>query len=93
MHLLFCNLTFNDILANSIMLPRLLSDILVPPSERIISYECVVILLVTVLLGLTIRLNRCRTMITSPYCDYASLFKLSYGAFSLTMDCHLLWCS
>ncbi|XP_059912155.1 olfactory receptor 52D1-like [Gadus macrocephalus] len=131
MYLLFCNLTFNDILGNSIMVPRLLADILVPPSERIISYyECVVqaftthvfatashtvlmimafdryvaicnplryttimnnkmviklsasawgvaIVLVAVLLGLTIRLNRCRTLITNPYCDNASLFKLS----------------
>jgi olfactory receptor len=131
MYLLFCNLTFNDILGNSIMVPRLLADILVPPSERFISYyECVVqaftthmfatashtvlmimafdryvaiciplryttimnnkmvikltasawgvaIVLVAVLLGLTIRLNRCRTMITNPYCDNASLFKLS----------------
>ena len=131
MYLLLCNLTFNDILGNSIILPRLLSDILVPPSERFISYDkCVVqaftahmfatashtvlmimafdryvaicnplqyatimnnkmvikltvsawgvsIVLVAVLLGLTIRLNRCRTMITNPYCDNASLFKLS----------------
>lgn len=43
MYLLFCNLPINDILGNSIMLPRLLSDILRPPSERLISYyECVV---------------------------------------------------
>ena len=131
MYLLLCNLTFNDILGNSIMLPRLLSDILVPPSERLISYyECVVqaftthtfatashtvlmimafdryvaicnplryatimnnkmvikltasawgvaFVLVAVLLGLTIRLSRCRTVITNPYCDNASLFKLS----------------
>ncbi|XP_076025337.1 olfactory receptor 52N4-like [Genypterus blacodes] len=33
--------------------------------------------LVTILLGLTVRLNRCRTLITNPYCDNASLFKLS----------------
>ncbi|XP_059912153.1 olfactory receptor 52N5-like [Gadus macrocephalus] len=131
MYLLFCNLPINDIIGNSIMLPRLLRDILVPPSERIISYyECVVqaffshmfgtasyailmimafdryvaicnplryatimnnrmvikltvsawgvsFLLVAVLLGLTIRLNRCRAVITNPYCDNASLFKLS----------------
>ncbi|XP_058482548.1 olfactory receptor 52N5-like [Solea solea] len=37
----------------------------------------VALVLVGVLLGLTIRLNRCRTMIHSPYCDNASLFKLS----------------
>ena len=131
MYLLFCNLPVNDILGISIMMPRMLADILVPPSERFISYyECVVqaftahmfataahtvlmimafdryvaicnplryttimnnkmvikltasawgvaIVLVAVLLGLTIRLNRCRTMITNPYCDNASLFKLS----------------
>ncbi|XP_028277893.1 olfactory receptor 52K1-like [Parambassis ranga] len=131
MYLLFCNLPFNDIVGNSIMVPRLLSDILLPPSERLITYyECVVqaftthmfgttshtvlmimafdryvaicnplryssimtnrmvvkltvsawgaaLALVGILLGLTIRLNRCRTMIMNPFCDNASLFKLS----------------
>ncbi|XP_047463588.1 olfactory receptor 146-like [Mugil cephalus] len=131
MYLLFCNLPFNDILGNSIMVPRLLVDILQPPSKRLISYyECVVqaftthmfgttshtvlmimafdryvaicnplrygaimtnkmvvkltvsawgvaLILVGILLGLTIRLNRCRTLITNPFCDNASLFKLS----------------
>ncbi|XP_076606728.1 odorant receptor 115-15 [Chaetodon auriga] len=131
MYLLFCNLPVNDILGNSIMVPRLLSDMLQPPSERLISYyECVVqaftthmfgttshtvlmimafdryvaicnplryaaimtnkmvikltvsawgvaFVLVGILLGLTIRLNRCRTVITNPFCDNASLFKLS----------------
>ncbi|KAM4546658.1 olfactory receptor 8G17-like [Fundulus diaphanus] len=131
MYLLFCNLPFNDILGNCVMLPRVLMDILQPPSERLISYyECVVqaffshifgtashtvlmimafdryvaicnplrysalmsnrmvlkltvsawgvtFVLVGILLGLTVRLNRCRTLITNPYCDNASLFKLS----------------
>ncbi|XP_060942109.1 olfactory receptor 8G17-like [Limanda limanda] len=131
MYLLFCNMPVNDIVGNSIMLPRLLSDILRPPSERLISYyECVLqafsthmyattshtilmimafdryvaicnplryaaimtnnivvkltvsawgtaFVLVGILLGLTIRLNRCRTVITNPFCDNASLFKLS----------------
>ncbi|XP_034076564.1 olfactory receptor 146-like [Gymnodraco acuticeps] len=88
MYLLFCNLPFNDILGNSIMVPRLLLDMLKAPSERIISYpECVVQAFSThmfgttshtvLMLGLTIRLNRCRTMITNPFCDNASLFKLS----------------
>ncbi|KAG8008398.1 Olfactory receptor 52D1, partial [Nibea albiflora] len=131
MYLLFCNLPVNDILGNSIMVPRLLTDILRPSSERLISYyECVVqafsthmfgttshtvlmimafdryvaicyplrysaimsnkmvmkltvsawgvaFVLVGILLGLTLRLNRCRTMITNPFCDNASLFKLS----------------
>ncbi|XP_039633849.1 olfactory receptor 146-like [Perca fluviatilis] len=131
MYVLFCNLPFNDVLGNSIMVPRLLLDMLRPPSERIISYyECVVqafvshmfgtachtalmimafdryvaicnplryaaimtnkmvikltvsawgvaLVMVGILLGLTIRLNRCRTLIQNPYCDNASLFKLS----------------
>ncbi|XP_015254762.1 PREDICTED: putative gustatory receptor clone PTE03 [Cyprinodon variegatus] len=131
MYLLFCNLPVNDIFGNSIVLPRLLSDLLKNPSELLISYyECVVqafsthlfatschtvlmimafdryvaicnplrysaimtnrmvlkltvsawgtaFVLVGILLGLTIRLNRCRTFITNPYCDNASLFKLS----------------
>ncbi|KAM7397492.1 hypothetical protein PAMA_005677 [Pampus argenteus] len=37
----------------------------------------VAFVLVGILLGLTIRLNRCRTLIMNPYCDNASLFKLS----------------
>ncbi|XP_070839082.1 olfactory receptor 8G17-like [Chaetodon trifascialis] len=131
MYLLFCNLTFNDILGNSFLVPRLLLDMLRPPSQRLISYyECVVqaftthmfgaashtvlmimtfdryvaicnplrysaimtnkmvigltvsawgvaFVLVGILLGLTIRLNRCRTVIESLYCNNASLFKLS----------------
>ncbi|KAM4544869.1 olfactory receptor 8G17-like [Odontesthes bonariensis] len=131
MYLLFCNLPVNDVIGNSILLPRLLSDILKPPSKLLIAYyECVVqaftthmfgttshtvlmimafdryvaicnplryaaimtnkmvmkltvsawgvaFVLVGILLGLTIRLNRCRTLITNPYCDNASLFKLS----------------
>lgn len=131
MYLLFCNLPVNDVIGNSIMVPRLLMDLLRPPAERLITYyECVVqafsthmfgttshtvlmimafdryvaicnplryssimtnrmvvkltvsawgvaLVLVGVLLGLTIRLNRCRTLITNPFCDNASLFKLS----------------
>ncbi|XP_040907588.1 olfactory receptor 52N5-like, partial [Toxotes jaculatrix] len=131
MYLLFCNLSVSDIIGSTHILPRLLSDILLPPSERLITYyECVVqafvtqlfgttshtvlmimafdryvaicnplrytaimtnrmvmkltvsawgvaFVLVGILLGLTIRLNRCRTLIMNPYCDNASLFKLS----------------
>ena len=131
MYLIFCNLSVSDIIGSTHILPRLLSDILLPPSERLISYyECVVqafttqlfgttshtvlmimafdryvaicnplryaaimtnkmvikltvsawgvaFVLVGILLGLTIRLNRCRTLITNPFCDNASLFKLS----------------
>ncbi|XP_035522392.1 olfactory receptor 4E1-like [Morone saxatilis] len=54
MYLLFCNLPLNDILGNSIMVPRLLSDILRPPSERLISYyECVVQAFTTHMFGTT----------------------------------------
>ncbi|XP_030009389.1 olfactory receptor 146-like [Sphaeramia orbicularis] len=88
MYLLFYNLSLNDILGNSILIPHLLVDMLRPPPERLISYyECVVQAFIShvfgtaahtvLMLGLTIRLNRCRTMIRSPYCDNASLFKLS----------------
>ncbi|KAM9727296.1 olfactory receptor 52N4-like [Menidia menidia] len=131
MYFLFCNLPFNDVVGNSILLPRLMWDILRPPPQRLIGYtECVLqafishmfgttshtvlmimafdryvaickplryaaimtnrmiikltasawgvaVVLVGVLLGLTIRLTRCRTLITNPYCDNASLFKLS----------------
>ncbi|XP_018542534.1 olfactory receptor 146-like [Lates calcarifer] len=131
MYLLFCNLSVSDIIGSTRIVPRLLSDMLRPPSERLISYyECVVqafvshlfgttahtvlmimafdryvaicnplrysaimsnkmlikltvsawgvaFVLVGILLGLTIRLNRCRTLIMNPYCDNASLFKLS----------------
>ncbi|XP_062342369.1 putative gustatory receptor clone PTE03 [Osmerus eperlanus] len=131
MYLLFCNLSLNDIIGNSITIPRLLIDLLAPSSVHYISYaECVVqafathiygttshtilmimafdryvaicnplryttimstrmvvkltvlawgaaFLLVAILLGLTLRLNRCRTFISNPFCDNASLFKLS----------------
>ncbi|XP_053187235.1 olfactory receptor 11-like [Scomber japonicus] len=131
MYILFCNLSVNDILGNSLLEPRLLVNLLQPPSERIISYyECVAqaftthmfsttahtilmimafdryvaicnplryavimtnkmlikltvsawgvaFVLVGILLGLTIRLNRCRTLMRSMYCNNAALFKLS----------------
>lgn len=131
MYMLFCNLPINDILGNSIMVPRLLMDILKSPSQRYISYvECVVqafsthtygttshtiliimaidryvaicnplryqtimtnktvitlsalawgvaLLFISILIGLTLRLSRCRTFISNPFCDNASLFKLS----------------
>ena len=131
MYFLFCNLSLNDIIGNSITIPRLLIDFWAPSSGHYITYaECVVqafathiygttshtilmimafdryvaicnplryttimstrmvvkltvsawgaaFLLVAILLGLTLRLNRCRTFISNPYCDNASLFKLS----------------
>ncbi|XP_053188106.1 olfactory receptor 146-like [Scomber japonicus] len=131
MYLLFCNLSINDVMGSSFVIPRALIDILTPSSERFIHYyECVMqafilhivgtashtvlmimafdryvaicnplryttimtdkmvikltvsawgvaFVLVGILLGLTIRLNRCRTRIMNPYCDNASLFKLS----------------
>ncbi|KAF3705458.1 Olfactory receptor 52K1 Olfactory receptor OR11-8 [Channa argus] len=131
MYLLFFNLPFNNILGQSIWVPRLLIDMLRPPSERLINYyECVVqafithmsgtaahtvlmimafdryvaicnplhyaiimtnkmvikltvsawgvaFVLVGILLGLTVRLKRCRTLISNSHCDNASLFKLS----------------
>lgn len=131
MYLLFCNLSTNDILGASAVLPSLLVDMLRPPSARIIGYyECVVqafvmhvygttchtalmamafdryvaicnplryaavmtnrmlmkltlsawgvaLVLVGVLLGLTVRLSRCRTFMGSMFCNNAALFQLS----------------
>ncbi|KAG7515502.1 olfactory receptor 52L2 [Solea senegalensis] len=131
MYLLFCNLSVNDVMGNSLLVPRVLADVLVPPSERFIHYyEClmqaftahmsgtnahtvlmimafdryvaiceplryaaimtdrmvikltvsawgVAFALVVVLLSLTSRLNRCRTLVANAFCDNASLFKLS----------------
>ncbi|TKS83432.1 Olfactory receptor 52N5 [Collichthys lucidus] len=131
MYFIFCNLSLSDVIGTTHVFPRLLVDILRPPSERLISYYgCVVqaflthffgttshtvlmimafdryvaicyplrystimtnkmvmkltvsawgsaFVLVGILIGLTVRLNRCRTMIMNPYCDNASLFKLS----------------
>ncbi|KAK2827942.1 hypothetical protein Q5P01_018976 [Channa striata] len=42
-----------------------------------VSAWAVAFVLVGILLGLTVRLNRCRTLITNSHCDNASLFKLS----------------
>ncbi|KAM9727291.1 olfactory receptor 8G17-like isoform 1-T1 [Menidia menidia] len=131
MYILFCSLSINDIMGNSVLAPRLLASIVVPPPELVISYsECVLqafgahmyginshtvlmvmafdryvaicqplrystimndkmivnliastwgvgFVLVGILLGLTLRLTRCSNQITNPYCDNASLFKLS----------------
>ncbi|XP_066501394.1 olfactory receptor 7D11-like [Hoplias malabaricus] len=92
MYLLFCNLPFNDVFGNSVVVPRLMIDILKPDSERYISYvDCVTqafgyhlftcatnyILMVMAIDRLTLRLNRCGTFIANPFCDNASLFKLS----------------
>ncbi|XP_066501389.1 olfactory receptor 5AP2-like [Hoplias malabaricus] len=92
MYILFCNLPFNDVLGNSAVVPRLMVDMFRPGSERYISYtDCVTqafsyhlsgcashtILMVMAFDRLTIRLSRCRTFIANPFCDNASLFKLS----------------
>uniref|UniRef100_A0A668SAH0 G-protein coupled receptors family 1 profile domain-containing protein n=1 Tax=Oreochromis aureus TaxID=47969 RepID=A0A668SAH0_OREAU len=84
MYLLFCNLSVSDIIGSTQIIPRLIADLLRPPSERLISYyECVVQAFTTQLFGttshtvLTVRLSTCRTIINNPFCDNASLFKLS----------------
>ncbi|XP_036444139.1 olfactory receptor 146-like [Colossoma macropomum] len=43
MYILFCNLPFNDVFGNFIIVPRLMVDIFRPTSERYISYtDCVI---------------------------------------------------
>ncbi|XP_051537017.1 olfactory receptor 146-like [Myxocyprinus asiaticus] len=88
MHFLFCNLPVNDIIGTTVMLPRLMQDILKETSERYITYvECVIQAYFVhifaaashyaLMIGLTIRLSHCRFKIENPFCDNASLFKLS----------------
>ncbi|KAM6933110.1 olfactory receptor 13H1-like [Xenentodon cancila] len=129
MYILFCNLSVNDVIGNTVLLPQLMAHIL--STERFITYhQCVAqafhshtfgsashmilvimaidryvaichplryysimttrtviglsatawgvsLVLVSVLIGLTVRLSRCRSVIQNAYCDNASLFKLS----------------
>ncbi|KAI7796428.1 putative olfactory receptor 52N5-like [Triplophysa rosa] len=97
MHFLFCNLPLNDILGTTVILPRLMQDVLRDTSERHITYmDCVtqayfvhvfivachyVLIIMAfdryVAICLTIRLSHCRYKIENPFCDNASLFKLS----------------
>ncbi|KAM6983484.1 olfactory receptor 2F1-like [Tautogolabrus adspersus] len=131
MYLLFCNMSINDVFGATTIIPRLLSNIFSPITDRYIHYiDCVVqafsshfhagtshtvlmvmafdrymaicnplryasimtnrmvlklsvgawlaaFISVAILLGLTIRLTRCRRIIINPFCDNASLFKLS----------------
>ncbi|XP_061105648.1 putative gustatory receptor clone PTE03 [Conger conger] len=129
MYLMFFSLSFNDVLGNSVVLPRLMFDLI--STDRSISYPWCVsqaffthtcgsschtvmmimafdryvaichplrytsimsptmvakltasawgtsITLVAILLGLTVRLTRCRSVVLNAFCDNASLFKLS----------------
>ncbi|XP_057216672.1 olfactory receptor 146-like [Triplophysa rosa] len=131
MHLLYCNLPVNDIIGTTVVVPRLLQDILREASQRYMTYEeCIIqtifvhifgtachtvlmimafdryvaickplryttimtnkmvvqlsasawssaIAAVAVFIGLTLRLSHCRYKIENPFCDNASLFKLS----------------
>ncbi|XP_068187668.1 olfactory receptor 51E1-like [Antennarius striatus] len=131
MYLLFCNMSVNDVFGATTIIPRLLSQVFTPITERYIHYiDCVVqafathfhagtshavlmimafdryvaicnplryatimtvrmvvklsvaawavaFISVAILLGLAIRLTRCRRVIINPFCDNASLFKLS----------------
>lgn len=148
MYFLFCNLSVNDLIGNTVLLPQLMAHILA--TERFITYkQCVVqafqshtfgsashmiliimaidryvaichplryssimttrtvvalsaaawgvsVVLVSILIGLTVRLSRCRSTIQNSYCDIASLFKLScedvsinniYGLFFTVLLC------
>uniref|UniRef100_UPI003AB01598 olfactory receptor 52N5-like n=1 Tax=Centroberyx gerrardi TaxID=166262 RepID=UPI003AB01598 len=131
MYLLFCNMSINDVLGATTIVPHVLRDILIVSADRYIHYiECVIqafcvhlhastshtvlmimafdryvaicnplqyatimtnrmvlrltvlawgvaFVMVAILLGLTIRLSLCRRMILHPFCDNASVFKLS----------------
>ncbi|XP_035480431.1 olfactory receptor 52N5-like [Scophthalmus maximus] len=131
MYLLFCNMSINDVFGATVIIPRLLSDVFIPITDRYINYiDCVVqafcahvyagtthtvlmimafdryvaicnpmryatimtnrmvvnlslsawgvaFLQVVILIGLSVRLSRCRWIVFNPFCDNASLFKLS----------------
>ncbi|XP_056302862.1 olfactory receptor 8U9-like [Danio aesculapii] len=88
MHFLFFNLPLTDIIGSTVIMPRLLQDILREASERYMTYvECVVQAYFVhifaaashyvLMISLTLRLSRCRSNIENPFCDNASLFKLS----------------
>nr|AAI07506.1 Zgc:123156 protein [Danio rerio] len=88
MYILLCNLPLNDVFGTTLLLPRLLRNILLEPSERYITYvECVIQAFfghlygttchTILMIGLTVRLSFCRSVIENPFCDNASLFKLS----------------
>lgn len=129
MYLLFCNLSVNDVVGNTVLLPQLMAHAI--STQRFMTYtQCVIqafyshmfgsashlilvimaidryvaichplnystimtsktvimlsatawgvsLVLVSVLIGLTVRLSRCRSVIQNAYCDNPSLFKLS----------------
>ncbi|XP_028976494.1 olfactory receptor 1L3-like [Esox lucius] len=88
MYIIFCNLPLNDALGATVIIPRLLSDIFVASTERYINYiECAIQAFgahmfgtsshTILMIGLTFRLSRCRSEILHPFCDNASIFKLS----------------
>ncbi|XP_010730228.3 olfactory receptor 5B12-like [Larimichthys crocea] len=129
MYILFCNLSVNDLIGNTALLPQLMVHII--STDRFINYNACALqafcshtfgsashmiliimavdryvaighplrynsimttktvvwlsasawgmslLLVSVLIGLSVRLTRCRSVIYNSFCDNASLFKLS----------------
>uniref|UniRef100_A0A8C4DN67 G-protein coupled receptors family 1 profile domain-containing protein n=1 Tax=Dicentrarchus labrax TaxID=13489 RepID=A0A8C4DN67_DICLA len=88
MYLLLCNMSINDVFGATIIVPHVLKDLLMTNSERYINYiDCAVqaflaawgtaFVLVAILIGLSVRLSRCRSVILNLFCDNASLFKLS----------------
>ncbi|XP_042567443.1 olfactory receptor 146-like [Cyprinus carpio] len=88
MHFLFCNLPVNDIIGTTVILPRLMQDIFRQTSERYITYvECVIQAYfvhvfatashTALMIGLSVHLSHCRSKIENPFCDNASLYKLS----------------
>ncbi|KAJ8342718.1 hypothetical protein SKAU_G00326460 [Synaphobranchus kaupii] len=142
MYLLLFNLSFNDVLGSTVLLPRLMLDIV--STEKTVSYNCCVsqaffghtyatschtvmmimafdryvaichplryasimsptmvakltvaawslsIMPVSVIVGLSVRLTRCRSVILSGFCDNPSLFKLSCQDVSINNICGLI---
>uniref|UniRef100_A0A6Q2ZFS5 G-protein coupled receptors family 1 profile domain-containing protein n=1 Tax=Esox lucius TaxID=8010 RepID=A0A6Q2ZFS5_ESOLU len=83
MYFLFCNLHLNDIVGATVVMPRLLLDILTTAPERYITYiDCVIQAFCSHVYATTSHtilmiMAFDRLSIFNPYCDNASLFKLS----------------
>ncbi|XP_016132502.1 olfactory receptor 1L3-like [Sinocyclocheilus grahami] len=88
MYIIYCNLPLKDVIGTTVIVPRLLRDLVTNPSERYITYvECVFQAFfihvngttchTILMISLSVRLSHCRSVIQNHICDNASLFKLS----------------
>uniref|UniRef100_M3ZXA7 Olfactory receptor 52N4-like n=1 Tax=Xiphophorus maculatus TaxID=8083 RepID=M3ZXA7_XIPMA len=75
MYFLFCNLSVNDLIGNTVLLPQLMAQVL--STKRFITYNQCLLQAFHTVIGLSATLSRCRSVIQTAFCDNPSLFKLS----------------